>query len=256
MLRYLFGIAGWLALQMAMPSSGLAADLAEIQSRGYLIIAVQEDRPPLGFRDSSGELAGFEVDLAHRLAEALLGDANAVQLRPVSNVDRVNAVLADEVDLAIAAVTLTEPRRRLVSFSDPYYLDGTGFIAQSQDVQQLSDLRLRTIALLQGSSAIAHVRYRLPAARLVGVESYQAALALIEQGEVDAFAGDISVLVGWAQQDSTYRLLPEVISVEPLAVVLPKGVQYDELRTGVNAAIRGWAEQGWLNEWAADWGLR
>lgn len=255
MLRRFLGTIG-LAVQLAIPASASAAELSEIRSRGYLLVAVQEDRPPLGFRDPSGNLTGFEIELAHRLAEALLGDPDAVRLQTVRNVERLDAVMSDEVDLAIAAVTLTEPRRRVVSFSEPYYLDGTGFITRNQDIRQLQDLQLRTVALLDGSSTIAHVRYRLPAARLVGVDSYQAALTLLERGEVDAFAGDASVLAGWVQQDPDYRLLSQIISVEPLAIVLPKGVQYDELRAGVNAAIRYWAEQGWLQQWAADWGLR
>ena len=112
-------------------------------------MAVKDDRAPLGFIDETGNLSGFEIDIARRLAAELLNDETAVRLVPVHNVDRLNAVLEDRVDIAIAAITLTEPRRRIVSFSDPYYLDGTAFITNRPDIQRLQDLRIGKIALVR-----------------------------------------------------------------------------------------------------------
>lgn len=232
-----------------------AAELSEIRDRGYLTVAVKDNRLPLGFVDETGNLSGFEIDIARRLAAELLGDESAVRLVPVANVDRLNAVLEDRVDIAIAAITLTEPRRRIVSFSDPYYLDGTAFITQRPEIQQLSDLHAGKIALLDRASAVPHVRYVLPGAQLVGVDSYAAGQRLLNGGEVDAFAGDASVLAGWLQAAAApYRLL-SIISAEPLAVAMPKGDQYDPLREAINQAIRQWYAAGWLQERAAYWGL-
>ncbi|MEL7225488.1 MAG: transporter substrate-binding domain-containing protein, partial [Cyanobacteria bacterium J06576_12] len=171
------------ALQFFAPAA--AAELSEIQARGYLIVGVKTNRLPLGFIDETGEISGFEIDIARRLAETLLGDATAVEFVPLRNVDRLNAVLEGRVDIAIAAITLTEPRRRLVDFSDPYYLDGTAFVV-GDTVQTLQDLRTRRIALLNRSSTVAHVRYLLPGAELIGVDTYSEGQALLQNGSVDA----------------------------------------------------------------------
>ncbi len=234
-----------------------AAELSEIRDRGYLIVGIKTNRPPLGFIDDSGEISGFEIDIARRLATDLLGDSTAVEFVPLSNVDRLNAVLEDRVDIAIAAITLTEPRRRLVSFSDPYYLDGTAFIVGSS-IQTLQNLRTRRIALLNRSSTVAHVRYILPGARLVGVNTYSEGQDLLQSGSVDAYAGDASVLTGWVNQQgqlSDYSLLPNLISAEPLAIAIPKGTQYDELRTAINQSVRSWYAEEWLQERANFWTL-
>ncbi|MGB7087263.1 MAG: transporter substrate-binding domain-containing protein, partial [Phormidesmis sp.] len=213
-----------------------AAELSEIRDRGYLIVAVKNNRPPLGFIAEDGELSGFEIDIARRLAEVLLGDASALRLVPVRNSDRLNAVIEDRVDIAIAAITITEPRRRIISFSDPYYLDGVAFVTPNPSIQQLPDLRSATIALLDRSSTVAHVRYILPGSRLVAVDSYAEGRSLLDSGAADAFAGDVSVLSGWSfdqrlasaqdQPTGEYRLLPSIISAEPLSVAIPKGTQY------------------------------
>lgn len=244
-------------------ASVFAAELSEIRDRGYLIVAVKDNRPPMGFLDIDNQLSGFEIDIARRLAEDLLGDADAVELVPTANVDRLNAVIEDRVDVAIASLTITEPRRRIINFSDPYYLDGTAFItrlpsADSPEIQTLRDLQLGTIAVLDRSSTVAQVSYILPSAQLVGVNTYLEGQLLVENGRVDAFAGDVSVLTGWSRTDSALRnhaILPSVISAEPLAVAIPKGQQYSSLQAAVNQAIRRWYAQEWLQSRAAFWGL-
>lgn len=241
------------ASPFVMPAQG--ADLDTIRDRGYVIVAVKDNWRPLGYVDDSGALVGYEIDLARQLALELLGDAEAVQLQPVANVDRIPAVLNDEVDVAIAGVAVTPMRQRIVQFSLPYYLDGTGFVTRQPTIRTVDDLQRGAIALLQGSAAIPVIQYLLPTADLVGVASYPQALWTLEGGRADAFAGDVTVLAGWVQEYPTYRLLPDVVTAEPLAVVMPKGTQYDSLRREVNAAVAEWHDSGWLEERATAWGL-
>ncbi|MBW4419423.1 MAG: transporter substrate-binding domain-containing protein [Myxacorys californica WJT36-NPBG1] len=240
--------------QWFVPPSLLAADFKTIVARDRLIVAVKDNLPPLGF-SQQGRLQGFEIDIANRLAQDLLGRSDALELKPVSNRDRIAAVIDGRVDLAIARVTNTTTRSRIVSFSAPYYLDGTGLITRSMSIQNETDLTNQTIAVLNGSSTIATLRYKLPQLKLVGVESYEAAQQLLDAGKADAFAADVSVLTGWARERSGYRVLPLRLSTEALCVVLPKGVQYTELQQRVNSAIARWKTEGWLQQRASYWGL-
>jgi len=234
----------------------LAAELSEIRDRGYLTVAVKNNRAPLGFIDQNGNLSGFEIEIAQRLAEELLGDKSAIRFVPVQNVDRLNAVLENRVDIAIAAITITEPRRRLINFSHPYYLDGTAFITNQPNIQTLSDLQSANIALLNRSSTVPHVRYILPVAGLTGVTSYTEGENLLVRRQVDAFAGDVSVLANWLKNsDAAYRILPSIISAEPLSIAIPKGTQHAPLKEAVNQSLRDWYSEGWLQERAAYWGL-
>lgn len=233
-----------------------AADLATIQQRGELIVGVKDNLRPLGFRDGEGNLQGFEIEIARRLAQEILGDEGALLLQPVTNAERLSVVYSDKVDLTIARVSVTKARSRLVDFSPYYYLDGTGFVTKDPSLQQLADLSNRKIAVLFGSSTIPLIKYQLPNAELVGVESYQEALAFLEAGEVTAFAGDTSVLTGWVQEYPQYHQLDVILGGEGLGVVLPRGLQYVSLRQKVNSAIALWRQSGWLEERARYWGLK
>lgn len=232
-----------------------AAEMPEIQQRGYLTVAVKDNLRPLGFRDTNGNLQGLEIDLAQRLALDLVGKAEAVKLKPVANRDRLSVVLDKKVDFAIARVTATESRSRIVSFSVPYYLDSTVLVTKDPSVQKLSDFAKQKIAVLNNSSTIAKVRYFVSNAELIGVNSYDEGRDKIETNAAFAFAADASVLSGWVQQYPQYRLLPIKLSTEPLSVVMPKGLQYDELRRNVNQAIARYLAEGWLQQRLQYWGL-
>lgn len=236
-------------------SPSIAAQFKEIQERGYIKIAVKDNLHPFGFKDADGNLQGFEIDIAQRLAQDLLGKKNASKLQPVTNRQRLPFILNNKVDMTIARVTATPSRARLVNFSVPYYLDGTLLVTKDTSLQRLSDFAKRKIAVLKNSSTIARVRYFLPNSELVGVNSYQEALSLLEKNGAEAFAADGGILSSWLQQNPQYRLLTTPLSTEPLSVVLAKGLQHDELFRKVNLAIAGYLESGWLKERAKYWGL-
>lgn len=256
------GAAGFWAVNEAIAPlsphrhhTAMAAELSDIQERGYLIVAVKDNVRPLGFRTDQGELAGFEIEIARQLAEDLLGDRNAVVFQPVANVNRIPVVLDGEVDLVIAHLGRTAERSRLVDFSYPYYLDGTGLVTRNVELQQGSDLSGRTLAVLNHSTTIDIVRDRIPGAVLIGADSYQDALSLLETGEADAFAGDLSVLAGWVHDYPAYRILPTPLSAEALAIAMPRGLDYEPLRQAVNQSIERWTQRGWLQEQLDLWGL-
>lgn len=243
---------GAVALGVAILPVADAAELTQIKERGYIIVGVKDNLRPLGFRNEAGQLEGLEIDLARRIAQEILGNAEAIVLQPLTNSDRLPALLEDKVDLVIARVAATPSRSRLVDFSTPYYLDGTTFVTRS--AQTLKDLRQQPIAVLNGSDTIAVVRSRLPQAHLVGVDSYEAAQHLLEANQVSAFAADATVLTGWVQEFPQYHLLPQLISTAALAVAMPRGLQYENLRQQVNGAIINWQTQG-LRQSISNWGL-
>ena len=251
----LLGIGIALGVNLAVPLSVAAADLETIQSRGYLVVAVKDNWRPLGFMDEQDGLVGLEIDIANRLAEALFGDSTSVVFYPVSNVERISSVLEGDADVAIAGLAITPMRSRVVDFSIPYYLDGTALITNDPSIQSLADLATETIALIDKSEAVTSIQYILPAATLVGVPSYQAALESLESDLVSAAAGDVTVLTGWSQEYPGYALLPDIITAEPLAIATPRGNQYNSLRQFINSSVAQWHEEGWLEERATHWGL-
>ncbi len=67
--------------------------LQKIHKRGYLLAAVRDDVPGMGYRDpQTGEYQGLEIDLARQIAEVILGDRNKVKFKPVKVQKRLSVV--------------------------------------------------------------------------------------------------------------------------------------------------------------------
>ncbi|MBF2057716.1 MAG: transporter substrate-binding domain-containing protein [Cyanobacterium sp. T60_A2020_053] len=233
-------------------SESSALPLPDIEKRGYVIVGVNPHQRPLTFRDNTGELQGLEIEIIKRLVAEMRGGALGVQFVELSNEGRLQGVIDDKVDLAIAGVTITPSRLRVVNFSLPYYLAHTAIITH-QNHGTLKDND--SLAVIQGSRAIPHLRYHLPNNRLVGVASYQEGLQLLQQKKVQGFAGDNTILTGWLKENPPYRLLDSNYGVYPLAIVMPKGLKYQSLRDEVNRIIRQLEDEKWLENQAQKWQL-
>jgi polar amino acid transport system substrate-binding protein len=246
-------VAGSTVITGLFSPSADATPLDKIQKRGTLTVAVKDNWFPLGFRDSTGQLQGFEIAIARQLATDLLGSDQKVVFKPVQNSERLTAITAGTVDIAIANLTITENRQRLVMFSNAYYRSGTGILTADARLNRLSTLSQKPIAVLQPSVTLPYLRSFLPAAKLQGVSSYQAALERLNARQVEAVVGDQIVLS--AQKQAGYYFYPTRLTVQPLAIALPKGVQHESLRAAINDRLARWRQSGWIQKQQQIWGL-
>src|SRR5262245_33024870 len=115
--------------------------LETVKKRGKLVVGVKTDAPPFGNVAANGKNVGFDVDIAHRLAQALFNDENRVELVAVTAATRIPLLQSEKVDIIIAAMTITDERRQLVEFSEPYFMSGSLLLVrQTSAARGLEDL--------------------------------------------------------------------------------------------------------------------
>jgi polar amino acid transport system substrate-binding protein len=258
-----FGLSWSVVLMTSLP--GNTADLQTIRDRGFLSVAVHDDRFPLSFRDATGHWSGFEVEMAQTLALDLFGKRDAVKFIPVANSDRLRVVADGQVDLAIASITATPSRSRWVAFSSPYYFERSAIVVQnnlpqnrpSQNslVRTIGDLRGQSVAVLKNSSAMDALMSQSLGLILVEVESYAEGWSKLRSGQVQALAGDRVMLLGAMRKDADLRLLRYEFGLYPMAIAMPKGAQYASFREKVQGVVDRWQRSGWLKEQWQRWNL-
>lgn len=225
--------------------------LDKIQKRGRLVIGVKDNLSLLGFRDRSGNLAGLEIDIARELAKEL---NMPIELVPLKNRDRLSALQDNQVDLAIAQITVTTNRSRLVDFSLPYYTDSTIAIAKRGTTSQELK-RPVAIGVLKNSAAIAVIQSQFPKAAIIGASFYADGLDALQAGKVKAFVGDRSSLAEWLKDHPDYEIIGQPLAVHSLAIALPRGLQHLDLRDRVFDIVEKWRKNGWLKERSSYWNL-
>lgn len=252
-LTALFGIINHLDT-FSLTKTAIASEpnsLSAVQKRGKLIIGIKDNLPPLGFYDRDRNLIGLEIDIARELAKEL---NTKFELLPLKNRDRLSALVNNQVDLAIAQITVTTNRSRLVDFSLPYYTDSTIAIAKRSITAQALSQPI-AIAVLKNSAAIAAIQSQFPKAAIIGASSYQDGLAALQSGKVKVFVGDRSSLSQWLKDHPEYERIGQPLAVHSLAIALPRGLQHLELRAQVFQIVEKWRKNGWLQERAKYWGL-
>lgn len=122
--RCMLGATVVLALCLQGPETGRAQTVREIEQRGVLRCAVMR-APGFAATDAAGRPAGFMVDLCRALAAAVLGDAEAVDVRRLARPQEFAALAAGDVDVSFAQTTWTFSRDagRAVDFGPPVFYD-------------------------------------------------------------------------------------------------------------------------------------
>ncbi|RMG87768.1 MAG: hypothetical protein D6708_12455 [Candidatus Dadabacteria bacterium] len=180
-----------LLLAAALPSAAQTT-LDRVKRTGVLVVGVPEDDPPLAFREpDTGQLAGYDVDVARALAREL---GVRARLRPVSGTDRLAALIDGEVDV-VTGLTHTEPRGALVAFTEHYLVSGQKLLARAGTIRTHEDLAGKKIGAVIGTFSESCARERCQVSRIIPVDDYLQGIEALLAGEIDAFIADEAILV-------------------------------------------------------------
>src|ERR1700686_1021917 len=100
----------------ALPQLAAADKLDDVKARGRLLVGTSDTSPPFSSREN-GKVAGYDVDLAARVAQRL---ALPMETLSIVNADRIQALQQDRVDLVASGITRAENRKKDVGFSLAY----------------------------------------------------------------------------------------------------------------------------------------
>lgn len=233
---------------LAAVTQAQAADsrLKKIAATKTITIAHRTDAIPFSFA-KEGQVAGFTIDLCKRVVD-LIGQqikVHGLQVKwhPVTVKTRFEAVAKGQADMECGSSTVTLSRMKQVDFSSYIFVETTGLMVKlASGLRSLSDLSGKTIAVIAGTTNEGAVRKQLAGrkidASVVTFPSRDEALAALEAGKADAFAGDRVLLLGAAakaKDPKALTILEDQLSLEPYGIVLPRGDA--DLRLAVNAAL-------------------
>ncbi len=203
-------------------------------------------------------LRGFDAGLFQLLAQYILGDASAYELTQVDSSTR-EAVLTDgAVDAVFATYSITDSRKEVISFAGPYYTSQQAILikAGNTDITGLDSLAGKTVATQAGSTGPDILAEYAPDAVVEEFQDDQQARLAVEQGRVDAYVTDYTLLLNAiVKNPDAYELAGDVFGPEdPYGIGLPKdsdGVQF------VNDFLKTIEEDGtWAKLWQISLGDR
>lgn len=217
----------------SMSASEVKTTLQLVKERGKVIVGVTAGVPGYSAPDSEGKWQGFDVDLAKAIAAAVLGDAEAIECRPLSAKERFTALQSGEIDVLSRVTTWTASRDAGLglNFAGVNYYDGQGFmVSKESGITSLEELDGATIAVQAGTTTELNLsdyfRKKGLDFELITFEKNDQATAALEAGRADAVTSDQSQLYALRtkfKNPDDFIMLSEVISKEPLGPVVRQG---------------------------------
>lgn len=166
--------------------------LQDVLDKGYFTLGLDDSFPPMGFRDESGEVVGFDIDLAKEVATRM---GVELKIQPISWDAKTMELNNGNIDVIWNGLTITDKRKEEMSFSKPYLNNNQIIIVNADsDIDTKADLEGKKVAVQLDSSAQTAVEADEAVAdslaELVKFDDNQTAIMDLETGGVDAVVVD------------------------------------------------------------------
>jgi len=225
-----------------------------IHQRGKLVVGVKQDIKPFAYKAEDGAMQGFEVDIAKQIANAILHDENAIEFVVVEPSNRISMLNSGQTDMLIATMTITKSRSNIVDFSDPYYIAGqTILVNKNSKIKSFTDLSNNRVGVSFGTTAIDGIKTIAPGAMIQGYKTYNEAYNALKNNEIDAFAADDTVLMGYTLSDNSVRMISQKYTQEPYGIAFRKGTESTRTIDIVNNVMNIMKTNGIMNQLKNKW---
>ncbi len=220
-----------------------ARTLEEIKEDGTVKIGVFSDKNPFGYVDENGEVQGYDVYFAKRIAKDLLGSEDAVEFVYVEAASRVEYLQSAKVDIILANFTVTDERAEKVDFALPYMKVALGIVSPENalitDAEQLNG---KTLIVVKGTTAETYFTENYPDIKLLKFDEYQEAYGALADGRGDAFSTDNTEVLAWAKQNPGFAVgVDSLGNTDTIAPAVQKG--NTELLNWLNEEIESLGEE-------------
>lgn len=230
------------------------ASLTDIQAKGTLVLGCDDEFPPMGFVDESGNLTGFDIELAGLVAEKL---GVTLEATPIDWSTKEAQLKGGSIDVIWNGYTITKKRDAQVEFTKPYLNNAVVIAVKADsDINSIADLAGKVIASQTESSGLAAINKNEELAGSVAeireFNTFTEAMLDLESVRVDAVAVD-KIVANYMmnQTPGKYRLLEETLGDELYGIGCRQGAV--ALREAIDTALDELYEDGSIETLSNKW---
>jgi polar amino acid transport system substrate-binding protein len=222
---------------------------SELITEGTLTVGSDIPFPPFEFGQSP-DYEGFDIDLVNEIAKDLELD---VSIQDTSFDTIFTDVAQGKFDMVASAATITPEREQQVDFSDPYYEAEQALLVPSDsDVATVEDLDGLTVGAQDGTTGEAFANDETNAGSVRGFPNGPAAIAALQNGQVEATIIDLPVAQDAIDKGETgFKLATTIPTGELYGLAFAQDTP--ALLSAVNESLASMKTDGRLNELYQKW---
>ena len=231
------GAAVILAMSLSACASGSAAG-GDPGTGGKVVIGIKFDQPGLGLKEGD-TYTGFDVEVAKYVAKDL--GYTDVEFKETPSAQRETMLQSDQVKMIFATYSITDDRKKKVSFAGPYFIAGQDLLvaAANSDITGPDSLNGKKLCSVKGSTSAKKIQDGFAnQVQLKEYDTYSKCVEALASGAVDAVTTDNVILAGFAAQSQyagKFKVVGKTFSEERYGVGIKQGDT--KLCTAINAAL-------------------
>jgi polar amino acid transport system substrate-binding protein len=206
--------------------------VAQAQDHAPLRVGTDATFPPMEFVES-GNRTGFDVDLVEAIGKTLG--------RPIEWIDidfkgLIPGLVSKRFDMAVSAIYITDERKKVVDFTNPYYAGGlVAMVKENSPIKKLADLDDKKVTVQVGTKSVGYLQEHFPKVQRVEVEKNQEMFNLVDIGRADAAVTGKPAAYQYVRTRPGLKVLDEQLTTEEYGMALRK--DEPQLTKSVNDAI-------------------
>jgi len=207
-------------------------------------VGVDTTYPPFEFKEGD-QYKGIDIDLINAIVK---NQGFKIELSPMDFGGIIPAMQANQLDVAIAGMSITDERKKIVDFSTPYFDAGLTVIVKNDNsnIKSADDLKGKTVAVKKGTTG---AKYAQDNAAKLGIKVVQfndspAMFQEVANGNADALIEDYPVIsYAIAQKDLGLKIVGDRLNGDQYGIAVLKGQNQDLLKK-INKGIEELKKDG------------
>jgi len=207
--------------------------ISKVKASGEITMGVRDASGALSYTVGDGKYVGYHVDICQRIIanlEKQIGKKLTTKFLSVTSQNRVPLTQNGTVDIECGSTTNNEARQKQVAFAFTTFVEEVRIATKTNSgIVGIAQLNGRNVATTTGTTSVQLLRKH---ERANGVDfkevfgkDHADSFLLMESGRADAFVMDGQILAGLianAKAPANFRVVGEVLSLEPIAIMLRK----------------------------------
>ncbi|MEH7484022.1 amino acid ABC transporter substrate-binding protein, PAAT family [Bacillus sp. OV166] len=208
-------------------------DTADEKEKGGKVYKVGVDTtyPPFEFKEGN-DYKGIDIELINAIAK---NQDFKIELSPMDFGGIIPAMQANQLDVAIAGMSITDERKKVVDFSTPYFDAGLTVVVKKDNtsIKSVENLKGKKVAVKKGTTG---AKYAQDNAAKLGITVVQfndspAMFQEVSNGNADALIEDYPVIsYAIAQKDLGLKIVGERLNGDQYGIAVLKGQNADLLK--------------------------
>lgn len=196
----------------------------QISNAADWAVGTDKENKPFNFVEG-GKRVGFDQDILAEVAKDL-GKSYKVTAMDFSAL--VPGLQTGSLDAALASIYVTEARKQVIDFSEPYYQSALGIMVRKDDnsIQAIQDLKGKVVASVTGGGGAKWLKANMPDNEARLFPSVTELFLELESGRAQAIVFDYPTLAYYAQSGGAakVKMVPQMVGEPiPVAIAFPKG---------------------------------